>query len=102
MMLLNRCLLTALIVCTSMIASCAGTPQAWKVAPPRLILPETASRPCALHRLPERPTLGDLEAGYMVRGRQIADCDAARQIAVDTLFAERSAGDAALRASHTP
>jgi hypothetical protein len=54
-----------------------------------------ASRPCELHRLPDVPTLGDLEAGYMTRGRQIADCDAARRLAVETLLAERAAGEAA-------
>ncbi len=53
-----------------------------------------ASRPCELHRLSEAPTLGDLEAGYMTRGRQIADCDAARRLAVETLLAERAASDA--------
>jgi hypothetical protein len=49
--------------------------------------------------LVEAPTVSDLEAGYMIRGRQIADCDAARQLAVETLFAERAAGDAALAIS---
>lgn len=39
--------------------------------------------------------MGDLEAGYMIRGRQIADCDAARRLAVQTLQAERTAIDAA-------
>jgi len=56
-----------------------------------------ASRPCELHRLPDAPTLGDLEAGYMTRGRQIADCDAARRLAVETLLAERAAGQAVRR-----
>lgn len=54
-----------------------------------------ASRPCDLHRLPETPTVGDLEVGYMIRGRQIADCDAARRLVVQTLEAERTAIDAA-------
>ncbi len=31
----------------------------------------------------------------MIRGRQIADCDLARRLAVQTLLAERAAGDAA-------
>ena len=53
-----------------------------------------ASRPCELHRLPDAPTEGDLEVGYMTRGRQIADCDAARRLAVKTLLAERAAGQA--------
>lgn len=54
-----------------------------------------ATRPCELHRLLAAPTLGDLEAGYMTRGRQIAACDAARRLAVETLLAERAAGEAA-------
>ena len=54
-----------------------------------------ASRPCELHRLPQAPTLGDLEAGYMIRGRQIADCEVARRLAVETLLAERTAGEVA-------
>ena len=83
------------IACALMIASCAGSPPASSVAPPRLILPEMASRPCELHRLPDAPTLGELEVGYMTRGRQIADCDAARRLAVETLMAERRAGEAA-------
>ncbi len=99
---LNRFLLIALIVCSTMTASCVAFPPTSRVAAPRLTLPETASRPCALHRLPEMPTLGDLEGGYMIRGRQIADCDAARRLAVETLFAERSAGAAALNASRGP
>jgi hypothetical protein len=43
--------------------------------------------------MPEAPTLADLEAGYMVRGGQIANCDGARQLAVDTLTAERALAD---------
>ena len=92
-----RCLPIALIACATMTASCAGSRPTSSVAPPRLTLPAMASRPCELHRLPDAPTLGDLEVGYMTRGRQIADCDAARRLAVETLLAERAAGDAARR-----
>lgn len=53
-----------------------------------------ASRPCDLYRLPDDATLADLEVGYLTRGRQIADCDLARRMAVDTLTAERGAEDA--------
>lgn len=102
MTLPNRCLLIALIVCATMMASCAGSLPTYRAAPPRLSLPETAARACALHRLPEAATLGDLEAGYMIRGRQIADCESARRLAVETLFAERSAGDAALGSRRWP
>jgi hypothetical protein len=58
-------------------------------------LPETASRPCDLHRLPEGATASDLEIGYVTRGSQIVACDAARRLAVETLFAERRAQEAA-------
>ncbi|WP_426041351.1 hypothetical protein [Brevundimonas sp. TWP2-3-4b1] len=92
-----RCLPIALIACTTMTASCAGSRPISSVAPPRLSLPAMASRPCELHRLPAAPTLGDLEVGYMIRGRQIADCDVARRLAVDTLLSERRAGEAAKR-----
>ncbi|MES2860972.1 MAG: hypothetical protein V4701_05835 [Pseudomonadota bacterium] len=78
-----------------MTASCAGSIPTSSAAPPRLTLPATASRPCELHRLSEEPTIGDLEVGYMIRGRQIADCDLARRLAVETLEAERAAIDAA-------
>ncbi len=82
------------IVCATMTAGCAGSLPTSSAAPPRLTLPAMASRPCDLHRLPPTPTQGDLEVGYMTRGAQIATCDAARRLAVDTLMAERSAADA--------
>lgn len=91
----NPCPPIAAIASALMIASCAASATTSSVAPPRLTLPEMAGRPCELHRLPDAPTLGDLEAGYMTRGRQIADCDLARRLAVQTLMAERKAGDAA-------
>ena len=94
---LSRCLPIASIACALMTASCAGSHPISSVAPPRLTLPAMANRPCELHRLPSAPTVSDLEAGYMTRGRQIADCDAARWLAVETLMAERAAGEAARR-----
>lgn len=95
----NRSILTVALVCATMTASCAVSPLTSAVAPPRLTLPAMATRPCDLHRLPEAPTLSDLEIGYMERGRQIAACDIARRLAVDTLMAERAAGEKASRAS---
>jgi hypothetical protein len=59
-----------------------------------LIVPVEASRPCALAILPVEPTLGDLETAYAARGAQIAACDAARRLAIETLLAERAAVDA--------
>ena len=97
MILPIRCLPIVLLACATMPVSCAGSRPTSSVAPPRLTLPEMSGRPCELHRLPAAPTLGDLEAGYMTRGRQIAACDAARRLAVETLRAERAAGDAARR-----
>ena len=73
-------------------ASCAASlpPSA---SPPRLTLPMAATEPCVLERLPERPTLADLEAAYMARGLRLAECEAARALAVDTLLAERALQD---------
>lgn len=62
-------------------------------APPRLVLPQTALTPCRLDRLPDAPTLADLEASYMARGLALAECDAARRLAVETLQAERALQD---------
>ncbi len=39
------------------------------------------------------PTQGDLEAAYALRGAAVVQCDAARDIAVQTLLSERELGD---------
>lgn len=70
-----------------MTASCVTSPRL--VAPPRLALPDAATRPCALAVLPDHPTAADLDAAYMQRGAQVVSCDAARALAVETLTAER-------------
>lgn len=75
-----------------MIASCAASPPR-SVPPPRLNLPRAVTEPCVLERLPDRPTLADLEAAYMARGLRLAECDAARALAVETLLAERALQD---------
>lgn len=83
------------------IASCAAsTPSA--VVPPRLTLPELATRPCELHRLPDDANVADLEIGYAARGAQIAVCDAARRLAVETLLAERELQTRALTSEEGP
>lgn len=87
----------ALAVCMTLTAACAASPPTSRAAPPRLLLPVEATRPCALATLPAEPTLGDLEAAYAIRGAQIATCDAARRLAVETLQAERAAVDAWIR-----
>lgn len=58
--------------------------------PPRLTLPALAETPCWLPTLPDDPMQADLEAAYLARGSSILSCDAARQLATDTLKAERS------------
>lgn len=84
---------SAPVACALMTASCAGSPPISMVAPVRLALPETATRPCALATLPAEPTLGDLEAAYAARGAQVVACDGARRLAVETLLAERALQD---------
>ena len=81
-----------LLACALMTASCAASPLT-SAAPPRLTLPREALTPCRLDRLPEAPTLGDLESSYMARGLALAECDAARRLAVETLLAERALQD---------
>ena len=51
-------------------------------------------RSCSLATLPAEPTMGDLEAGYVLRGAQIVACDGARRLAVETLIAERAMQEA--------
>ena len=92
-------ILTVLAVCMTLTAACAASPPISTAAPPRLLLPVEAARPCALATLPAEPTLGDLEAAYATRGAQIAACDAARRLAVETLNAERAAVEAWLKGS---
>ena len=81
------------VACALMTASCTGSVPISTVAPVRLALPETATRPCALAILPAEPTLGDLEAAYVTRGAQVVACDGARRLAVETLLAERALQD---------
>lgn len=52
-----------------------------------------AIMPCRLDQLPERPTLADFESVYMARGQRLAECEAARALAVETLLAERALQD---------
>ena len=84
----------ALSACVIMTASCAASRTPSPVAPPRLILPDAATRPCDLAVLPQTATAADLEAAYVRRGGQILACEAARRLAVETLEAERALVDA--------
>ena len=82
-----------MIACAGLIASCAtqGPPP---VPPPRLSIPEAASKTCLLDLLPENATQADLEAVYNARGAAVLNCDGARQLALETLLAERRLVDA--------
>lgn len=63
------------------------------VAPPRLSIPTAATQPCRLDLLPETQTVGDLRASYARRGEALVICDGARDLAVQTLIAERELQD---------
>ena len=92
---MRRSPMLVLLGCALMMSSCA-TPAVSPVAP-RLATPEEARRPCELHRLPEGPTQADLEIGYATRGAQLAACDAARRLAVETHDAEHALEEEARR-----
>ena len=81
-------LLSALLGFTMLTVGCAKPPPTSSAAP-RLALAAEAKTPCALHILPEQPTLADLEIGYVTRGAQIVACDAARRLAVETYAAQQ-------------
>jgi len=89
------------LACASMIAGCAISPPP-SAPPPRLILPEAATTPCRLDRLPEAATQADLEASYASRGAALVLCDAARALAVETLRNERALQDRWRRGQAAP
>lgn len=92
MMLKPRWVLAVWPALLLMTTSCAVSlpPSA---EPPRLILPALATTPCVLERLPEIPTLADLEVAYMERGARLVACESARASAVEALLAERALQD---------
>lgn len=89
MMPTPRWILIAWLALPAMTASCA-TSHPPSAEPPRLALPEAATRPCVLARLPDAPTIADLEIAYLERGARLVACEAARALAVETLTAERA------------
>ena len=58
---------------------------------PVVPLPQAATERCPVYRLPANPTMADLEAGFEIRGLQIAECDLRRGLAVDTVVEQRLA-----------
>lgn len=67
--------------------------QASMVAVPRIEMPEAAKRPCHLRRLPPSPTTADLEVGFAMRGADLAACELARKLAVETFEAQSALVD---------
>ena len=84
--------LLALLGCALLTTNCASR-RPNSPAAPRLTMPAEATRPCAIYRLPKAPTQADLEIGYATRGAQLAACDAARELAVQTQAAEHAMQD---------
>lgn len=80
----------ALIACAALTTACVHTPPV-QPHPPRLTLPP--DKPCEVHILPEQPTLGDLEAGYIIRGSQIVTCEAWGRLILENWQAERAMQD---------
>ena len=86
-MQIHYCRLIGLVGLGLMMTCCAGSvPDS--VLPPQLQTPPQAAEPCELYRLPEEPTLADLEVGYATRGAEILACDGLRRLAVETAAAE--------------
>jgi len=93
-----RWILIAWLALPAMTASCA----AWRppsVEPSRLALPEAATRPCVLTRLPAARPFADLGIASVRRGSRLVACEAARASAVETLTAERALQDRWRRAA---
>jgi len=87
---MRRWILTAFLSCAGLTAGCATPPPALPVALPQLTPPPAATAPCEVYVLPPAATRADLDAGYVRRGAQIAACDAARRMALETLEAEHA------------
>ena len=81
--------LIALFACATLTVSCAGSRPSLPAAP-QIQMPAQARAACDLYRLPDAPTRADLEIGYATRGAQVAACDAARKLAVETHDAEHA------------
>ena len=96
MMLKPRWTRIVSLALSSMTASCAVSLPS-SAEPPRLTLPRAAATPCVLERLPEAPSLADLEVAYVERGASLVACENARASAVETLTAERALQDRWLR-----
>jgi hypothetical protein len=74
------------MVAMTCLTGCATT--APPIEPPNLQMPQAATEACVLHRLPDLPTLADLEITLAVRGAALVECDGRRRLAVETAQAE--------------
>lgn len=79
--------------CVCAVLSCANSSRASMVAVPRIEMPEVAKRPCHLRRLPPSPTTADLEVSFAMRGADLAACELARKLAVETFDAQSALVD---------
>ncbi len=98
---MRRLTLPALLVCATLISSCASRTPVLPAAP-RVGMPPEAARSCGLYLLPASPTQADLEIGYATRGAQLVACDAARALAVQTHTAEHALEDQLTAKGHSP
>ena len=96
---MRRWMLTAWLSCAGLTGGCATPPPASPVALPQLTPPAAATAPCEAYVLPPDASQADLDAGYVRRGAQIAACDAARRLALETPEAEHALEAEALRRS---
>jgi hypothetical protein len=94
---MRRWILTAFLSFAGLTGGCATRPLASPVALPQLTPPPAAEAPCEVYVLPPNATRADLDEGYVRRGAQIAACDAARRLALETLKAEHALEAEALR-----
>jgi len=92
-------ILTAWLSFAGLTAGCATRPPASPAALPQLTPPPAAEAPCEAYVLPPGASRADLDEGYVRRGAQIAACDAARRLALETLKAEHALEAEALRRS---
>jgi hypothetical protein len=87
-MLRRPLLLTVWAAYGLLITGCAAhTPQ----SAPILTLPQAARTPCQLPRLPDSPTIADLEVTHDARGLMLAVCDGRRDLAVQSFDAQSRA-----------
>lgn len=94
---MRRWMLTAWLSFAGLTGACATRPPASPAALPQLTPPPAAMAPCEVYVLPPDATRADLDEGYVRRGAQIAACDAARRMALETLAAEHALEAEALR-----